>query len=140
LRLLGIDTKRSFRSIIKESSVDATNNEGERDGRVATSSSHTLALSSKHSTPTWKVKLSTIMRSCVSVDFLFSVVRFSRRIALWSQSTTVKWIQLASSLSIVPTGWKKWADERQNDILQSVSLDWTEDAVHTLLDVHGYRY
>jgi hypothetical protein len=139
LSLLGIDTKKSFRSIIKESSVDATSNEGERDSGVASSSSHTLALSSKLSTPVWKVKLSSIMRNFLSVDFLFSLVRFSRRIALWSQSNAVKWIQLASYLSIVPVGLKIWADERQNNILQSLTLDWTEDAVHTLLDVHGYQ-
>jgi len=139
LSLLGIDTKKSFRSIIKESSVDATSNEGERDSGVASSSSHTLALSSKLSTPVWKVKLSSIMRNFLSVDFLFSLVRFSRRIALWSQSNAVKWIQLASYLSIVPVGLKIWADERQNNILQSLTLDWTEDAVHTLFDVHGYQ-
>lgn len=142
LSLLGIDMKnKNFRSIIKESSGEAIDNEGEVDSGVAasSSSSQTLALSSKQSTPMWKVKLSSIMKNYVSVDFLFSVVRFSRRIALWSQSTTVKWIQLASSLPIVPVGWKTWADERQNDILQSMTLDWTEDAVHTLLDVHGYQ-
>ncbi len=83
------------------------------------------------------------MRNVVSVDLLFTVARFTRRIALWSQSTTVKWIQLLASsslpIAIVPEGWKTWADERQNDILQSMTLDWTEEAVHTLLDVHGYQ-
>jgi len=144
LSLLGIDTKKSFRSIVKESSGNVTNaEEGERKDEVAISSSspssQTLALSTKQPARMWKAKLTSIMRNVVSVDFLFSVVRFSRRIALLSQSATVKWIQLASSLSIVPVGWKTWADERQNDILQSMTLDWTEDAVHTLLDVHGYQ-
>mmetsp|Transcript_13017 Transcript_13017/g.19472 ORF Transcript_13017/g.19472 Transcript_13017/m.19472 type:complete len:637 (+) Transcript_13017:87-1997(+) len=143
LSLLGIDTKKSFHSIVKESSGNVTNaEEGERKDEVAISSSspsQTLALSTKQPARMWKAKLTSIMRNVVSVDFLFSVVRFSRRIALLSQSATVKWIQLASSLSIVPVGWKTWADERQNDILQSMTLDWTEDAVHTLLDVHGYQ-
>ena len=141
LSLLGIDTKKSFRSIVKESSGNVTNaEEGEKEDEVAiSSSSQTLALSTKQPARMWKAKLTSIMRNVVSVDFLFSVVRFSRRIALLSQSATVKWIQLASYLSIVPVGWKTWADERQNDILQSMTLDWTEDAVHTLLDVHGYQ-
>jgi hypothetical protein len=144
LSLLGIDMKKSFRSIVQESSGNVTNaEEGERKDEVAISSSspssQTLALSTKQPARMWKAKLTSIMRNVVSVDFLFSVVRFSRRIALLSQSATVKWIQLASSLSIVPVGWKTWADERQNDILQSMTLDWTEDAVHTLLDVHGYQ-
>jgi len=142
LSLLGIDTKKSFRSIVKESSGNNVTNaeEGGRKDEVAISSpSQTLALSTKQPARMWKAKLTSIMRNVVSVDFLFSVVRFSRRIALLSQSATVKWIQLASSLSIVPVGWKTWADERQNDILQSMTLDWTEDAVHTLLDVHGYQ-
>ena len=149
LRLLGIDTdkRRSIHSIIKDSggvddnggndveSQERSSGEGESEK----SSPHTLALSSKQTTSMWKVKLSNMARNFVSVDMVFSVVRFSRRIALWSQGVTVKWIQLASSLHIVPAGWKTWADERQNDILQSLTLDWTEDAVHTLLDVHGYQ-
>jgi hypothetical protein len=152
LRLLGIDTdkRRSIHSIIKESGGGGGDSEedgvesqerssGEGASEMSSSSSHTLALSSKQSTSIWKVKLSNMARNLISVDMVFSVVRFSRRIALWSQGVTVKWIQLASSLHIVPTGWKTWADERQNDILQSLTLDWTEDAVHTLLDVHGYQ-
>lgn len=155
LNLLGVDTKKkkkSFRMIIQESSAGEKKKltdvdvDGEREDGVAmtssssSSSSQTLALSTKQpTTPKWKTKLTNLMRNVVSVDFLFTVARFTRRFALWSQSTTVKWIQLASSLSIVPVGWKNWADERQNDILQSMTLDWTEDAVHTLLDVHGYQ-
>lgn len=150
LCLLGIDTdkRRSIHSIIKESggvddnagdhveTQDRSSGEGESE---MSSSSHALALSSKQTTSMWKVKLSNMARNLVSVDMVFSVVRFSRRIALWSQGVTVKWIQLASSLHVVPAGWKTWADERQTDILQSLTLDWTEDAVHTLLDVHGYQ-
>jgi len=139
LSLLGIDTKKSFRSIVKESSGNNVVNAERKDEVAISSPSQTLALSTKQPARMWKAKLTSIMRNVVSVDFLFSVVRFSRRIALLSQSATVKWIQLASSLSIVPVGWKTWADERQNDILQSMTLDWTEDAVHTLLDVHGYQ-
>jgi len=139
LSLLGIDTKKSFRSIVKESSGNNVVNAERKDEVAISSSSQTLALSTKQTARMFKAKLTSIMRNVVSVDFLFSVVRFSRRIALLSQSATVKWIQLASSLSIVPVGWKTWADERQNDILQSMTLDWTEDAVHTLLDVHGYQ-
>lgn len=143
LSLLGIDTKKSFRSIVKESGENVTDGlEGERgDGMSITSSSSSqaLALSTKQPRPKWKTNLTNLMRNLVSVDLLFTIARFTRRIAFWSQSTTVKWIQLASSLRIVPVGWKTWADERQNDILQSMTLDWTEDAVHTLLDVHGYQ-
>ena len=148
LSLLGIDTKRSFRSIVNEESggdvmTDGVESEGEEDGvgipSRSSSSSQTMALSSKQSTPVWRTKLSNLMKNFVSVDVLFSLARATRRVALWSESTTVKWIQLASSLRIVPKGWKTWADERQNDILQNLTLDWTEDAVHTLLDVHGYQ-
>ena len=151
LSLLGVDMKKSFRSIV----AGGSNSDGGSDGKsmmkveegqdeVASSSlssSQALALSTKQQQPTpmWKTKLTNIMKNAISVDVLFSIARFTRRIALWSQSATVEWIQLASSLSIVPVGWKTWADERQNDILQSMTLDWTEDAVHTLLDVHGYQ-
>lgn len=128
LSLIGVDTKRSMHDIIKES--------GDRCVEEEEASSQPLALSS--STPSWKVKLSSIMSTFVSVDLLFAVVRFSRRMMLWSQSSTIKWIQWAPSL-IIPNQWKSWADTKQMDIIQLSRLDWTEDAVNTLLDVHGYQ-
>lgn len=124
LKLIGVDTKKSIHSMIKESGDVAENKEMKP-----------LALSS--TTTSWKAKLPSIMSNFVSVDFLFSLVRLGRRIALWSQHCTVRAIQLAAP--IVPNDWKAWADSKQNVMLQSSRLDWTEDAVNALIDVHGYQ-
>ena len=127
LAMIGVDTKKSIHSIIKE------NGSLENDEKI-----RPLALSS--SSTSWKTKLSSIMSSFISLDFLFSLVRMGRRVSLWSQHSTVRAIQLVSAaLPIVPVDWKAWADAKQNVILQSSRLDWTEEAVNALLDVHGYQ-
>jgi aarF domain-containing kinase len=124
LRLIGVDTKKSIHSMIKESGDLAENKE-----------TRPLALSS--TTTSWKSKLSTMIGSFVSVDFVFSLVRLFRRIALWSQHSSVRAIQLAAA--VMPSDWKAWADEMHIVMLQNNRLDWTEDAVNALLDVHGYQ-
>ena len=42
-------------------------------------------------------------------------------------------------MPIVPSDWKAWANERENAILQAERWGWTQEAVSTLLDVHGYQ-
>ena len=125
LALLGIDTKRGIRSIVKEAhenTIDPNDDLGTE-----------LALSPEPTSSSWKVKLSRILSSFVSVDSMFSLVRFARHIILWSTAASVKSIQAVSTLSIVPSNLKEWADERQNAILQSERWGWTEEAMATLL-------
>ena len=124
LRLLGVDTKKSIHSLIKENGDAAGDN-------------NPLALSS--TTTSWKTKLSSLMSNFVSVDLLFSIVRLGRRVALWSQNCTVKAVKLAATLPVVSQEWKEWADSKHNLLLQNSRLDWTEEAIHALLDVHGYQ-
>ncbi|KAL7540550.1 hypothetical protein ACHAXR_010893 [Thalassiosira sp. AJA248-18] len=133
LALLGIDTKKGIRSIVKEAHNNTTNT----DGRPSEMGNE-LALSPDN-TPSWKLTLSRIIGNMVSVDSMFSIVRFARRVMLWSTAATVKSIQAASVLPIVPSDWKLWAEERQNSILQAERWGWTQEAVTTLLDVHGYQ-
>ena len=125
LALLGIDTKRGIRAIVKEAhenTIDPNDDLGTE-----------LALSPEPTSSSWKVKLSRILSSFVSVDSMFSLVRFARHIILWSTAASVKSIQAVSTLSIVPSNLKEWADERQNAILQSERWGWTEEAIATLL-------
>ena len=70
---------------------------------------------------------------------MFSLVRFARRIMLWSTVATVRSIQVASVLPIVPSDWKTWAEERENAILQAERWNWTQEAVTALFQVHGYQ-
>ena len=79
----------------------------------------------------WKIQLSRIMEKFISVDSVFSIVRFTRRVMLWSTAFTVKSIQTASAIIpiAIPSDWKVWADERQNAILQAQRWGWTEEAV-----------
>ena len=130
LAQLGIDTKRGIRSIVKE--AEETTN-----GSVDIGDE--LALSPDDTPPSWKIRLSRIATNLVSVDSMFSLARFARRIVLWSTAATVKSIQVASILPIVPTNMKNWADGHQNAMQQAERLGWTKDAITTLLDVHGYQ-
>ena len=135
LAFLGIDTKKGIKSIVKDAQRqhDITNNT-HLDNAVG----NELALSPKN-TKSWIVTATRIVRNLVSVDAMLMLVRMSRRAIIWSTVAAVKSIQAASALQIVPTTWETWADDRQNAILQADRLDWTQDAVYTLLDVHGYQ-
>ena len=127
LALIGIDTKKSIHSMVKE------NGSLQDENKITP-----LALSS--TSTSWKSKLSSIMSCFISVNFLFTLIRTGRRVVLWYQHLTVKAIQRCSAaLPIVPTDWKAWADARENMILQNSRLNWTEEAVNALLDVHGYQ-
>lgn len=126
LRLIGVDTKKSIYSLIKENGDVAEN-----------SDTKLLALSS--TTASWKTKISSLMSKILNVDLLFSLVRLGRRVAHWTQSSTVKAIQLAAGFALVPYDWKEWVDSKHNMILQNRRLDWTEAAIHALLDIHGYQ-
>ena len=137
LESLGIDTKRSMRSIVQEAHDNTTNIDSGSDDTLE----HELALSPNQDTSStsWKSTISRIMQNMVSVDSVFSIVRFARHIMLWSTAVTVKSIHAASILPIVPANWKVWADKRQNAILQAERWGWTQEAVTALLDVHGYQ-
>mmetsp|Transcript_874 Transcript_874/g.1797 ORF Transcript_874/g.1797 Transcript_874/m.1797 type:complete len:613 (+) Transcript_874:213-2051(+) len=133
LALLGIDTNKGIRSVVKEAHDNTTNNAS------PSAMGDELAMSPENTTSSWKITLTRIARNLISVDSMFSMVRFARRIMLWSTVVTVKSIQVASILPIVPSDWKLWAEERQNSILQAERWGWTEEVVTTLLDVHGYQ-
>lgn len=120
LSLLGVAPKnqKNMYAMIRESGRRLTKDR---------ESSTPLALSSANTS--WKSTLSNYMTNFISVDFLFSLARFGRRLAMWSQNATASAIQLASALYIVPTDWKEWADTKQASSLRRSRLDWTKDAV-----------
>ncbi|KAL9184035.1 LOW QUALITY PROTEIN: hypothetical protein ACHAXT_002121 [Thalassiosira profunda] len=131
LALLGIDTKRGIRSIVKEAH-DKTTNTGESPAARARSWRYHLKMRRRGNK-----QCRALPRA--SVDSMFSIVRFARRVMLWSTAVSVKSIKAASSLLIVPSEWKEWADERESAILQAERWGWTQEGVTTLLDVHGYQ-
>lgn len=128
LALLGVDTKKGIRSIVKEAHENTTSSAAS-DRPMG----NELALSPGNdgSSSSWKLQLSRIMGNFISVDSVFSIVRFTRRVMLWSTALTVKSIQTASAIVpiAIPSYWKVWADERQNAILQAERWGWTEEAV-----------
>jgi aarF domain-containing kinase len=128
LALLGLDTKRGIRSIVQEAAKDAT----EPTTDVTTHSNGTVV-----SSLSWKLTLSRMIGNWVGVDSIFSMARFARRVVLWSTAAAVASIRVASPL--VPSDWQSWAKARETAALQLARLDWTQEAVHALLDVHGYQ-
>jgi hypothetical protein len=124
LRAIGINTDKSIQSMIKEVGDISEDKE-------------LKPLASRSASTSWKVKMSSFISSFISVDVLFSLVRFGRRISIWAHNVALNAVQQTSA--ILPTGLKAWADTRYSRIVQSSRLDWTEDAVNALLDVHGYQ-
>jgi len=144
LALLGIDTKRGMRAVVQEAHHDHGNGNATNtttNGNVVVGNNE-LAMSpssTENASSSWKDKLSRTVGNRISVDAMFSIVRFARRVVLWSTAATVRSIRAASFLPIVPSEWIVWAEERQNAILRAERWGWTEEAVATLLDVHGYQ-
>lgn len=130
LEMLGINTKQGIRSVVKQTAKSHESEEKSKDG--------TLIMGGERST-SWKSTLSRIIGQFVSVDSIFSMVRFARRVVIYCQATAATGIKAASFLSIVPPKLEIWANAHQNAMLQAARLDWTEDAVYALLDIHGYQ-
>lgn len=124
LALLGIDSKGGIRSVVQKAHQNTTE--------------HELALSPADAS-TWGDTMSRILRSIMSVDSMFTIARFARRVALWSTATAVQGVRVATALYVAPESWTTWADEREHSILQAERENWTQDAIVALLDVHGYQ-
>jgi aarF domain-containing kinase len=130
LALLGIDTKKNIRNIVGDAAKHPTDTIETEGTPMATKTFNAKS---------WQLTLSRIIGSWVGVDSVFSIIRFARRAILWSTAAAVASVRVASTLSLVPTDWESWAKAHENAALQAARLDWTQEAVHALLDVHGYQ-
>lgn len=144
LELVGISTKRNIRDVVREAAKDADQVGVTVDTtrRAASGSSrwrNSMLLSSSPGPKPWQIRLSQFVSKWIGVDSIFSIVRLARKLLLWSRVAAVSSIRAASTLSIVPEEWEKWATEHENAALQVARLDWTHEAVYALLDVHGYQ-
>jgi aarF domain-containing kinase len=132
LELVGINTKKGIRSIVKDAHKQSTSTSEE--------GSTELELTQQQQVSSyWKHVATRVLQNLVSVDSLFSLVRLARRVILWSTAAAAKSILVASTLAIIPSDLKAWASHHENAFLQAQRLDWTEEAVYALLDVHGYQ-
>ncbi len=137
LAFLGIDTKKGIKSIVQDAHRRDVENSTNHTSHAGMGTE--LAMSPNKEQPSWKVTASRIIANFISIDSMFSLVRFARLIMVWSTATSVKTIQTAASYNIVPSSWEEWANERQNAITHAAQMNWTQDAVHALLDVHGHQ-
>jgi aarF domain-containing kinase len=145
LESLGINTSRGVRSIIREE----TKNEEEYNfasrrssnkylvGSFSSSSSKTTSASNN----SWMMKFAENMGTFVGVDNILSLIRLARKALLWSTAAAVRGIQVASNTStmIVSPAWLEWAKNHENAASQAEMLEWTNDAIDALFDIHGYQ-
>jgi aarF domain-containing kinase len=145
LESLGINTSRGVRSIIREE----TKNEEESNfasrrssnkylvGSFSSSSSKTTSASNN----SWMMKFAENMGTFVGVDNILSLIRLARKALLWSTAAAVRGIQVASNTStmIVSPAWLEWAKNHENAASQAEMLEWTNDAIDALFDIHGYQ-
>eukprot|EP00980_Cylindrotheca_fusiformis_P002615 scaffold618_cov130-Cylindrotheca_fusiformis.AAC.19 len=164
LAFLGLDTKKDIRDLVGKVHDDTTNTAPTTAAAAAADIPTTLATTDKDteeapivvvlddenvktSIPpqqqqqpqisSWKLALTRVTTTFVSVDSMLTLVRWMRKAMLWSTIAAVKSIQIVSP--IVPDTWNHWAKEREHSHLQAKMLNWTKDAVYALLDVHGYQ-
>ena len=142
LESLGINTSRGVRSIIREE----TKNEEESDFPSRQSSNKSLvgsfsSSSSSSSKTSWMMKFAENMGTFVGVDNILSLIRLARKALLWSTAAAVRGIQIASNTStmIVSPAWLEWAKNHENAASQADMLEWTNDAIDALFDIHGYQ-
>jgi aarF domain-containing kinase len=87
----------------------------------------------------WTMSLAEGVGNLVGMDNIFFLVRLARRLYLRITATTVRGVEVASNLSLIPTSWSQWAKQHENATYQAAMLDWTENAIDSLFDVHGYQ-
>lgn len=136
LESLGIDTSRGMRAVLRDSVKETTNVPETVSSNVEEIPAPQNSLGSLKS---WRTKIAVSVGNMVGVDNLLSMVRFVRKILLWSTVVAVDGINLASNLSLVPSQWQEWADAHNNALSQAKMLEWTNDAIEALFDVHGYQ-
>ena len=119
LAYLGIDMKKGVGELVKN---------GEKDRSV-------MALSPEPASP--RSIPSSLVYRFISVDALFTLARWTKRVSQWSQGTLAKAVLVVPRT--VPTAWVDWATKKKNDILRSRQLDCTGEAVDAILDVHGHQ-
>lgn len=120
LATLGVDPGVGMRAMVVKAREGATGND-EGNNR-----------------PSSHPRKRALLRRLVSVDAVLSIVRFARRVVLWSMVVAVSCVRAAPSL-MVPDGWREWADERESAAVMAERLGWTREAVSALFDVHGYQ-
>ena len=87
----------------------------------------------------WKSTLPRVVAQIVGVDSIFFVARVSERIVVWTRNALASTVHAMSYLSITPESWEAWAEAQRNSTQLNLRINWTEEAIHALLDVHGYQ-
>eukprot|EP00536_Pseudo-nitzschia_multiseries_P000761 jgi/Psemu1/294161/fgenesh1_pm.9_\ len=136
LEALGIDTSRGVRSVVRD--------DGDRDHPVSSPRGDRSGSGSwspnSNSKPSWAAGAAETVGAWVGVDALLFLVRLARKVVLWSRAVAVRTIQGASGTALpVSMAWVEWAGQHKHAVSQAEMLDWTEDAIDALFDVHGYQ-
>lgn len=141
LESLGIDTQGGMRAVFEESEASEAAIVTKDSSSFESSSSPPRTKSLLHigATSSWATRMSEYIGKTVGVDTIFYLVRVVRQVYLRLTAATVRSIQTASNLSLVPKTWSEWAKQHENAAYQAEMLAWTEDAIDSLFDCHGYQ-
>jgi aarF domain-containing kinase len=145
LESLGVDTSRGMREVVKESVNEmSVGDEVDRDKVTEFISISSSKPATKISSNSWIVKVIEASTNnaikIVGMDNLLFLVRLSRKLVLWSTAAAVRTIRIASErLSLVPEKLDEWAVKHESAASQARMLEWTNDAIDALFDVHGYQ-
>lgn len=133
LELLGIDTKRSIFTMVRDATatMGASTGENVDGGNDDTSVASSIASS-------WKAKISQAVVHLVGVNGMLWTVRLARRILQWSKAAVAASISVVPA-PILPRDWETWSKSHQISTQQAQRLALTESWIDALFDVHGYQ-
>lgn len=140
LEALGIDTSRGVQSVVRDDETQRANSErAASNGILRVSKSSSLPVSGQPKNNSWLRTMAERVGSLVGVDNILYLMRLARQAFLWSTVAAVKTIQFAPSVIPVSAVWLEWAKDHESAASQAEMLDWTNDAIDALFDVHGYQ-
>jgi aarF domain-containing kinase len=134
LELLGIDTSKGFRSLVRDTAAAENPDSAESfEGLMLDGNDQSRAMSSS-----WTMSASKWVGRVIGVDAILWTVRMTRRLLLLSTAGAVATIR-ATSPGLVPSSWQEWAEAHQFASEQAGRLALTESWIDALFDVHGHQ-
>jgi aarF domain-containing kinase len=145
LEALGIDTKRSMKSLIR---APADSEKSTTDRREANfNSKESISVEAATEMTLWqsslKQRVAQFVLKFISVDFIFGAMGLARRLQLWCTATTVQGINVVSAtpvtVGLVPSSVQDWAEIYSTASQQAKRLALTKDWIDALFDVHAHQ-
>jgi len=140
LAVLGIDTSRGIKSVVRDAAVEASEPNNPESGELIRRVTGRMK-SQKPPVDSWKLaSASKWIGYLVGVDTILWAVRFAKRVILWYDAAAVKTLDLLPvPNSWYPKSWRSWVEDHRKSLAQARQLSLTAAWMDALFDVHGHQ-